>query len=81
MVSTEFGILAGLLLALVGLAGSVVAVIGWEEKSFGALDPTSSLRLVIHSVVAMVLGGQTLLASFFLDVMRLHLRSRSTTPA
>jgi glycosyltransferase involved in cell wall biosynthesis len=75
-VRTEFGIFAGLGLFLAGLAGSVVALLGWGEKSFGDLDPGQTLRVVIPSVLGLLLGGQTLLASFFLDVMRLHLRAR-----
>ncbi|MBA4067331.1 MAG: dolichol-P-glucose synthetase [Isosphaera sp.] len=77
-VRTEFGIFAGLGLFLAGLAGSFVALAGWGAVSFGDLDTSRSLRVVIPSVLGLVLGGQTLLASFFLDVMRLHLRSRPT---
>jgi glycosyltransferase involved in cell wall biosynthesis len=73
---TEFGIFAGLGLFLAGLAGSVFAFLGWGAESFGALDPARSLRVVIPSVLGLLLGGQTLLASFFLDIMRLHLRTR-----
>lgn len=76
VVGTEFGILVGFALMLGGLAGSVVAFAGWGATSFDQLDPHRTLRLVIPSVLGMALGGQTLLSSFFLDVMRLHLRSR-----
>jgi glycosyltransferase involved in cell wall biosynthesis len=75
-VSTEFGIVAGLALAVAGLIGSIVSFLGWGAESFGELDPRQSLRIVIPSVLGMALGGQTLLSSFFLDVMRLHLRKR-----
>ncbi len=78
IVGTESGLVAGLALVLAGLVGSVAAFAGWGAGSFGALDPSKGLRLVIPSVLALALGGQTLLASFFLDVMRLHLRPRST---
>ncbi|MBO0699446.1 MAG: hypothetical protein J2P46_13710, partial [Zavarzinella sp.] len=50
--------------------------LGWGAESFGTLDPARSLRVVIPSVLGLLLGGQTLLASFFLDIMRLHLRTR-----
>jgi glycosyltransferase involved in cell wall biosynthesis len=76
IVGTEFGILAGIALVLAGFAGSVAAFAGWGASSFHELDPTRTLRLVIPSVLGMALGGQTLLASFFLDIMRLHLRTR-----
>ncbi len=76
LVRTEFGIVAGLGFFLAGAVGSVVAFAGWGAESFGTLDPTRSLRIVIPSVLGLLLGGQTLLASFFLDIMRLHLRTR-----
>ena len=57
----------------------MVAFLGWGAESFGVLDPTRSLRVVIPSVLGLLLGGQTLLTGFFLDVMRLHLRARPTT--
>jgi hypothetical protein len=78
-VRTEFGIFAGLGLMLAGLVGSVVAFAGWGAESFGQLDPARSLRTVIPSVLGLVLGGQTLLTGFMLDVMRLHLRTRPNT--
>ena len=77
-VRTEFGILAGVALILAGLVGSVAAFSAWGAESFGNLDPARSLRMVIPSVLGLLLGGQTLLTGFFLDVMRLHLRTRPT---
>lgn len=79
LVRTEFGLVAGLGLFLAGITGSVAALAGWGNESFGVLDPTRSLRTVIPAVLGLVLGGQTLLASFLLDVMRLHLRTPPTT--
>ncbi|MEO2088707.1 MAG: glycosyltransferase family 2 protein, partial [Gemmataceae bacterium] len=78
-VRTEVGIFAGLGLMLAGMVGSVVAFAGWGAESFGQLDPARSLRTVIPSVLGLVLGGQTLLTGFLLDVMRLHLRTRPNT--
>ncbi|MBY0461329.1 MAG: hypothetical protein K2V38_28770, partial [Gemmataceae bacterium] len=79
LVRTEFGLLAGCGLFLAGLVGSVVAFAGWGAESFGQLDPRQTLRVVVPSVLGLVLGAQTLLAGFFLDVMRLHLRTRPTS--
>jgi len=79
LVRTEFGIVAGLGFFLSGLIGSIIALAGWGIESFGTLDPTRSLRIVIPSALGLILGGQTLLASFFLDLMRLHMRTRPTS--
>jgi hypothetical protein len=73
-VTLEIGLVVGLLLLLLGLAGSIYAVIFWDERSFGHLDPSSTLRVVIPSVTALVLGSQTLLSSFFLSILGLRRR-------
>ena len=43
-------------------------------KRFGPLSPSDTLREVIPSVLAFMLGVQVLLASFFLPVLRLRIR-------
>ena len=80
-VKTEFGLLIGAGLVLAGLVGSFVAFGAWGARSFGELQPAQSLRIVIPSVLGLLLGGQTLLTGFILDVLRLHLRDRSPTAA
>jgi hypothetical protein len=73
-VTLEVGVLAGAALFIFGLGGSVYAVLGWGRHGFGALDVGTTLRGVIPSVVAMVLGLQLALASFFLSVLGLKMR-------
>ena len=68
-VQVEVGLAAGLLLLFGGLVGGVAATGWWGSKSFGALDPLVSLRIVIPSATAMVLGGQVALASFFVGLL------------
>jgi len=70
----ELGIAGGLALVAVGLVGSLRAVLDWSQVGFGALDPTRTLREVIPSVVAFVVGIQVLQGSFFLSVLRLRTR-------
>jgi hypothetical protein len=73
-VNLEVGLMAGLFLVVLGLAGSVYAIWFWDEHSFGPLDPAHTLRLVIPSVTALTLGCQTLLSSFFLSILGLRRR-------
>jgi len=73
-ITLEGGIAVGATLMLFGLAGSVLAVVLWGTRSFGALDPSETLRLVIPSVLALILGFQTALSSFFLSVLGLRHR-------
>ena len=70
----ERGIVAGLALVVAGLAGSIKAVLDWRGAGFGELEPTRTLREVIPSVVAFVVGIQVLQGSFFLSVLRLRTR-------
>jgi hypothetical protein len=70
----EIGLLAGAVLLLGGVAASVYAVLTWGSGSFGHLDPTRMLRLVIPAVTAVTLGAEVVLASFFLSVLRLRRR-------
>ncbi len=70
--SLELGLLVGTLLTLAGLAGSAVAVWLWYSVSFGDLEPTDMLRIVVPSGTALTLGVQTILSSFFLSVLGLR---------
>lgn len=71
-VSLEAGLILGGLLIAGGLAGSVGAVYAWSQHAFGPLDPSKMFRMIIPSVMAMVAGGQIVLASFFMSVLALR---------
>src|SRR6266404_5112348 len=71
IVSLEKGIVVGILLLLAGLGGSIYAVSFWDERSFGPLDPSKTLRIIIPSITALILGCQIVLSSFFLSVLGL----------
>jgi glycosyltransferase involved in cell wall biosynthesis len=68
----ETGIVAGLLLLVAGIGLSVYAFIFWSATSFGPLDPSRELRLVIPAVTLIALGLQTVLSSFFLSILGLE---------
>lgn len=73
-VTLETGLLAGGLLLLGGLGGSVYALHVWSGRAFGPLDPSRMLRLIIPSVTALMLGGEAVLSSFFLSILGLRRR-------
>ena len=79
VVSVEGGVLTGLALVSVGLAGAIVATGFWGSRSFGALDPLVSLRLVIPSATALILGGQMMLTAFFIGLLELRTMGRRTS--
>ncbi|MBI5905369.1 MAG: glycosyltransferase [Deltaproteobacteria bacterium] len=70
----EWGLFFGGAFFLCGLAGSVYSLRYWAISHFGDLDPRMTLRFVIPSVTAMILGLQTGLAGFFLSVLGLQNR-------
>ena len=69
LINLEKGLVVGAIMVLAGLGTSLWAVNDWGQHEFGQLDPQRALRLVIPSVVLLVLGCQTVLASFFLSVL------------
>jgi hypothetical protein len=73
-VTLETGLAFGGLLMLIGMAGSIWAVSHWAQDSFGALDPSHMLRLVMPAVFALTLGVQITTSSFFLSILGLRRR-------
>ena len=71
-ITLETGLAVGGVLMLVGFGGSVSATLGWSEKDFGQLNPSVVLRQVIPSILALALGFQIVLGSFFLSVLGLE---------
>ena len=70
-VKLETGLIIGGLLVCLGLGGSVLVTLGWSERGFGELNPSEVLRQVIPSILAIALGFQIVLGSFFLSVLGL----------
>jgi Glycosyl transferase family 2 len=65
----ELGLVVGMTWVLAGAAGSIYAFVRWSAVSFGALDASTALRIVIPSLTALLLGAQVVLASFFLGLL------------
>jgi glycosyltransferase involved in cell wall biosynthesis len=64
----EKGLVLGIFLFLIGVAGSIYAILQWRDTNFGLLVYPQTLRIVIPSAVAIILGFQVMLAAFFLSV-------------
>lgn len=73
-VTLESGLIVGLTLLIAGLLLSLYSLGDWSAHSFGSLDPTKVLRLVIPAATAMMLGSEIVLSSFFLSVLGLRRR-------
>jgi glycosyltransferase involved in cell wall biosynthesis len=70
----ELGLTVGILLVLLGVFGSFVAVWYWRARGFGPLEPTRELRVVVPSALALSLGSEIVLSSFFFSVLGLRVR-------
>src|SRR5262245_19939664 len=69
VVTLEVGLAVGLILFLAGLGLSIYTVAFWSGRSFGALSTSSTIRLVVRAATFMILGLETVLASFFLSIL------------
>lgn len=81
----EWGLIVGFVMALIGVASFVIAVINWSETDFGGLT-TSDMRLPLSGMLLIVAGSQISLVSFLLSLTRIGESeevavSPGTTPA
>ncbi len=72
LISLESGLILGLIIFLIGLGGTFFSLYIWEESNFGQLEYSKILRIVIPSVVAIIVGLQTVFSSFFLSVLTVN---------
>jgi hypothetical protein len=70
--SLERGLLAGGLLASVGVAGLAAAFGQWHAAGFGHLDYENALRVVVPSVTALILSCQMIFGTFFLSILAIR---------
>jgi hypothetical protein len=70
----EYGLIAGLVLVVAGVAGSITAVAVWGSASFEGLNPSETMRIVIPSITAVAIGAELIIASFVIGVLKLEHR-------
>lgn len=73
-ITLEVGLVVGTLLILCGAGLWIFGLSNWQSHHFGALDPETTLRIVIPGFVALTLGVQIVLSSFFMSVLGLRRR-------
>jgi glycosyltransferase involved in cell wall biosynthesis len=73
-IKLESGLILGGLLLLAGIIISIYALSSWGAQSFGPLNPSVTLRMVIPAVTLICLGLQLILTSFFLSILGLKRR-------
>ncbi|MEM8612684.1 MAG: glycosyltransferase family 2 protein [Cyanobacteria bacterium P01_H01_bin.105] len=67
----EAGLFLGAGLIILSFFMAFYAFFVWRGTSFGPLDPSKMMRLVIPSVTFLIVGFQVILASFFLSILSL----------
>jgi len=68
----EKALIFAAVLALLGLAGIIVAVVYWQSHSFGQLDYTRMMRLVVPSVTFLAVGVQIAMGAFVSSILDLQ---------
>ncbi|WP_447987562.1 glycosyltransferase family 2 protein [Nitrospira sp. Nam74] len=71
-ITLEVGLIIGVVLIGLGVGATLFALSSWGASSFGPLDPSKMLRIVVPAVTAVMLGFQIVLSSFFLSVLGLQ---------
>lgn len=69
--SLEAGVIVGGVLVLLGVVGALVPTIRWSLSSFGPQDPFVTMRWIIPSALAVILGVQTVFAAFYFGLIQL----------
>jgi len=68
-ITLEVGLFIGILLIAIGAGFWIFGLNYWSSHHFGPLDPEKTLRIVIPGLVAVTLGMEIVLSSFFISVM------------
>lgn len=70
-------VVAGIALIALGIFLGIIAARQWELTGFGSLQPATTIRLVIFSMLFLLLGGQTVLAGFYFGLINLVAERRT----
>jgi hypothetical protein len=77
----ERGLLAGTVLALLGVALGVLSLWRWEREGWGDLDPVEQLRVAVPAGLFFTLGAMTCFASLLLSSIGMDKRLTFTHAA
>jgi hypothetical protein len=73
-VTLETGLIAGVLLVLMGISIAVSSVVGWAHTGYGALPPVEMMRHTLPAMLCLMLGTEICFGSFFLSLLGLRRR-------
>lgn len=67
--TVEKGVIAGVVLTLIGLIITIVALVIWGNASFGDLEAELMMRITIPAATLIAIGVELIFASFFLGIL------------
>ena len=70
------GVLAGFILAFIGLAASVASLVIWEKSGFSQMEPEKLMRLVLPAATMLEVGIETMFASFLMGILKIEFRGK-----
>lgn len=70
----ENSVFFGAVSFLVGVAIAIAQVVVWANGSFGALDPTDTMRLAVPAALFLILGAQTVMFGMFSGILTVDLK-------
>ena len=73
-ISTERGVVIGLLLFFAGIIITIIAFCIWGNTGFGGLSPENMMRITIPAMLLIVVGIEVIFGSFFIGI--LHIRHK-----
>ena len=73
-VTLETGLIAGVLIFLVGIGIAASSVMGWAHTGYGNLPPVEMMRRTLPAMLCLMLGTQICFGSFFLSLLGLRRR-------
>src|SRR6185312_4877637 len=73
-VTLETGLIAGVMLVLVGLGIAIFSVNAWAHAGYGPLAPVQMMRRTLPAMMCLMLGTEVCSGSFFLSLLGLKRR-------
>jgi glycosyltransferase involved in cell wall biosynthesis len=73
-ITLETGLVAGVLLLLLGLGIAISSVVSWAHTGYGSLPPVQMMRHTLPAMLCLMLGTEVCFASFFLSLLGLRRR-------
>lgn len=78
-VSVERGLVLGVAIFLVGMAGAVFQLLRWRANGFGELDVSQTVRSAIPAALGIMLGFLTSMFSMFAGVLTIPTRGEAAS--